>query len=393
VGTDFRDNSPDLASTCFEAADLAMARSVYKAMFAEVDPGWPDNPIGPMGSIWLSHDTYSAAYLIHVAKILWQLSNRNVTAKSYPILCDKVKMLLRPPHVAAYEETLIELEVASGLSERISPISFEPFVPEELTNSPSKPKSPDFGLRLPDSDLTIEVTVWHWQTMRRWDSMVDELKKRLSAGMARAGLNGQISIDLPIKASGEQLLNTLTKAVLHNMKQETAGELVFDTHAGSAQISWNEIPQFQAADELEYPHLPANIQISAIGNVRVESAIGFSTRPIVTDGSIDGALTSLRKALDRKSGQRDPSLPHVLTLSLGHHRLHWDWILPMFAERIWPNEKYRWISALCAFSPRRNWTQGSRNANLTFDWNPGAAIPVPSSFRAIIEGGTTYHPF
>lgn len=171
VGTDFRETSPDLTGTCFGTNDLILARSVYAGVFADIDPEWPNDPTGPLASHWCAIDSYSAAYLIHLARVLWQLGNKNVIAKPFPILRDKVEMLLRPPSSASYEETLIELEVASSLSERISPISFDPLVPASLSNAPSKPKSLDYGLRLPDSDVTVEVTVWHWQVLRNWDAM------------------------------------------------------------------------------------------------------------------------------------------------------------------------------------------------------------------------------
>lgn len=257
-----------------------MARSVYRDMFAELDPDWPSNPIGPLRSKWVSSDEYSAAYLIHLAQVLWQLSNKNTTEKSYQILCEKVRMLLRPPRDAAYEETLIELEVAASLSGRASPISFEPLVSAALANSPSKPKSPDYALRLPDCDVTIEVTVWHWEALQRWDRMVSELKKMLSNGMLKAGLSGQVSIDLPIRASSEKVLNSLAKAVLEAMAHAVVGELVFDTGAGNARIRWFEIPRFNSIEEFESANLPEGMNIAISGNLAVGSTIGFSVQPI-----------------------------------------------------------------------------------------------------------------
>jgi hypothetical protein len=144
VRTDFRETSPTLSGTCFGTDDLILARSVYESVFADIDPEWPNDPTGPLAAYWRAVDSHSAAYLIHLARVLWQLSNKNVTAKSFPILRNKVQMLLRPPSSTSYEETLIELEVASSLSERISPISFEPLVPAGLSNAPSKPTSPDY---------------------------------------------------------------------------------------------------------------------------------------------------------------------------------------------------------------------------------------------------------
>ena len=391
MGTDFRKTSPDLTGTCFGNNDLIRARSVYASVFADIDPEWPNEPTGPLAAHWCAADPYSAAYLIHLARVLWQLSNKNVTAKSFPILCSKVKMLLRPPSVASYEETLIELEVASSLSERVSPVSFEPLAPADLSNAPSKPKSPDFGLRLPDSDVTVEVTVWHWQVLRNWDAMTSELKTRLAAKLNRPGLWRHVSIEIPIKASSDGILDVIAKTVIQEMLASTTGDLELDTTAGETRIRWFEVPHFQGIDQVDFVQLPPGLDVAIAGGLTVESAFGCSTRPIVNDREIEDALSSLRKSIDRKSGQRHHSLPHILTLGLGHQRLHWDWVLPMFTQRIWPNSKYKWISALCAFSPQRNWRLNAPRTRLTFEWNPNAAILVPDSLRAIAGAGASYH--
>jgi hypothetical protein len=391
VRTDFRETSPTLSGTCFGTDDLILARSVYESVFADIDPEWPNDPTGPLAAYWRAVDSHSAAYLIHLARVLWQLSNKNVTAKSFPILRNKVQMLLRPPSSTSYEETLIELEVASSLSERISPISFEPLVPAGLSNAPSKPTSPDYGLRLPDSDVTVEVTVWHWQVLRNWDVMTSELKTRLAAKLDRSGVRRHVSIELPLKASSDGILDVIAKTAIQEMSASATGELELDTTAGNAKIQWFEVPRFQSIDQVDFTQLPPGLDVAIVGACTVESVFGCSTQPIMNDRSIDDALRSLRKALDRKINQRHRSLPHVLTLGLGHQRLHWDWVLPMFAQRIWPNEKYKWISALCAFDPQRNWTLGAARTRLTFEWNPSATIPAPNSLRATAEAGASYH--
>lgn len=343
MGAGFSTSSPDLAGTRFRVNDLIVARSVYADVFADLDPQWPSDPIGPLASHWLADGSYSATYLIHVARVLWQLSNGNITTKSFPILRDKVLMLLRPPTLAAYEETLIELEVAASLSERASPISFEPLVPDDLSDAPSKPRSPDYGLRLPESDGTVEVTVWHWKMMRDWDLMATELRNRLEVKLAKLGLHRHVAIELPIRLSNVDARNLTSSAVLQALSSPT-GELVRSTVVGDTRMQWFEIPHFQSVSQLDFTRLSSGMDTVTIGGV-VESAFGCS----------------------------------------------WDWVLPMFSRRIWPNSKYKWLSALCAFSPQRNWQLGAPPPKLVFDWNPGAEIPVPNSLRMMAQVGESYH--
>jgi hypothetical protein len=122
----------------------------------------------------------------------------------------------------------------------------------------------------------------------------------------------------------------------------------------------------------------------------IGNAIAFSTAPIFDDSSLEYIVTSLRRSVDRKSRQRHAAIPHVLTMALGHSRLHWDWLIPLFHERIFPNSKYKWMSALNAFTPQRNWTANTLPITSTFAWNPKATIAAPKSMHEIVEHRATF---
>jgi hypothetical protein len=223
--------SPTLEGTKFRECELLAARDTYRAMFADVDQQWPSQPVGPLASYWKRDDRYSVSYLIHVAKTL-RLLSFNVSDASMPILRQKAKELLRPPSESAFEEILIELEVGSQLTDWANPIALEPLVPNELKNSPRKPSSPDYAIRLPASEVTFEVTVWRWQRIHNWDNVRRELLKRLETKLAKFDLQRSFAIELPLHITTADL-PILTSGSIVDKLIGDPGEATVETRAAT----------------------------------------------------------------------------------------------------------------------------------------------------------------
>jgi hypothetical protein len=372
----------------FETRIFKSLDKLIAQYFADIDPRWPEKPVGPLASRWSHSDQYSICYLIHVATVL-RVLRMNVVGKSIRILREKAQELLRPPSQAAFEETLIELEVGAAMTNWTMPIWLEPLVPDGLAPSAPKPSSPDYAIKLPDADVTVEVTVWHWQRIQAWDRLRKELTKRLEVKLSGVELRRNLRIELPLDISNDDL-STLTNPLLLERIVGEPGELVIATGGGDATIQWSDTPHFDSFESFKKTRLPEGVDMAVTGPIVIKRALGFSFKPIIDDTTFGAIVASLRKAIDRKSRQRHASAPHVLAMALGHHRLHWDWLTPLFAERIFPNNKYKWISALCAFTPQRGWRANSPLSNCTFTWNENAAILVPKSLHEIAENGATY---
>lgn len=385
----FFEITPNLEGTRFGAKDLEGARGLYRDLFRKIEiEGWPANPIGPLRVWWTQEGTQTACYLIYIARIIYHLA-RNVTSRSEPIFYEKAKRLFTEMTASVYMENLAELEVAFILSHAMSPLSYEPMVPVEQIGSPSQPKSPDFGIRLPSGDIAIEVTVWHWQSLRDWDAAQGQISVRLGARLRRAGLGRQVRLGLPLHVQNADIEAIASSGVVDTMRAP-AGETTVKLSGGDATLEWAEFPAFASFAELAgSSQMAKGFGMGAIGSV--EKPFGFSVHPLFDERAFDEAATSLRKALDRKRRQAVDGLPNIIALGLGHHRLDWDWVLPMFAERIWPNPKYRWLTALAAFTPERAWDQATGTALIKFDWNPNAAILAPQPLRDVAERGATFH--
>lgn len=385
----FFEITPDLIGTRFGEHDLEGAREVYRDLFRKLEiENWPDNPVGALRVWWTQEGTQTACYLIYVASIFHRLC-RNVTSRSEQIFYEKSKRLFTELSDAVFAEQFAELEVAFILSHVMSPISFEPMVPVEQIGSANQPKSPDFGIRLPSGDIAIEVTVWHWQSLRDWDAAQEQISVRLGARLRRAGLARQVELGLPLHVQGADIEAIASSGVVDTMRAP-AGSTTVNLSDGEATLRWAELPVFPSFGEMAgSPQMAEGFGMGAVGST--EKPFGFSVHPLFDERAFDEAATSLRKALDRKRRQTVDGLPNIIALGLGHHRLDWAWVLPMFAERIWPNLKYKWITALAAFTPERAWDQPTGTAMITFDWNPNAAIPAPQPLRDVAEGRATFH--
>lgn len=150
------------------------------------DEAWPDDPVGPLGNQWHGvGGAQSTYYLLNVATVILELM-RSASPGVGRTITQRLKTMLRPPDDSAYEEALVELEIGGMIAFRVSPDLLEPLVPRDRRPSQGEqPMSPDYGVRLPESLVTVEVTVWHWEAYAAWQRMNDAIHTALSARMLK----------------------------------------------------------------------------------------------------------------------------------------------------------------------------------------------------------------
>jgi hypothetical protein len=386
-------NQPDLQGARYGEGDLEAARGVFRDLFSKLGiEEWTDNPVGPLRLWWTQQGVQTTCYLIYLARIFYVLT-RNVTSRSEPILYDKIRRLFAEIDEDTYKESLAELEVAYILGHAMSPISLEPLVPADRIGTANQPVSPDFGIRLPDGDIAIEVTVWHWQAMRDWDAASSEISRRLAARLRRAGLSRQLRLGLPLHVRPRDIETIASSQVVDNLRPEGAGRIEIELSNGVAELEWTGFTPISAHSMIDQDSLMIEgFGMGAIGEVAAfGSLFGFAWHPILDEAAFHEAVKSLRKALDRKRRQAVDGLPNILALGLGHHRLEWDMVWQIIVDTIWPNPKYRWISAIAGYTPERAWEHKHTTALIDFQWNPNAAMPAPQALRDVVERGATHH--
>ncbi len=347
---------------------------------------WPKNPEGALAPYWRSADIESCCYLIWIARVIYLLS-RDVTRRSELIFREKLRELLRNRSANKHEELLTELEVAQSFTSVISPISLEPLVPEEELRSSSKPVSMDFGLRLPEGDLGLEVTVWHWQMLRDFDAVAQQLGIRFQARLRKLGLLRVVQVRMPLGVSNSDIGAFLIPEVLDCMRLP-AGVKHIETSAGRAEIEWWQEGAAPSIMPRERVKVPGQAENSTLKGVQIRA---FSAEPIFGNDATELATQSLRRALDRKQRQARAEMPNIVAIGLGHRWLDWSWVAPIFDKRIWPNPKYKWISAIGAFVPYRDWTIANNGGRVVMYWNPSASRPVMPSVRDAADGKATFH--
>jgi hypothetical protein len=101
--------------------------------------------------------------LLNIATVVVELM-RNASPGVGRTLTQRLRTMLRPRDGDTYQEALSELEVGGMIASRVSPVLLEPLVPTDWRSSQGEqPMSPDYGVRVPEGLVTVEVTVWHWR--------------------------------------------------------------------------------------------------------------------------------------------------------------------------------------------------------------------------------------
>lgn len=379
----FLDNEPNLDGWRYSQRDLENAKQYLKSALERHAPGWIATPRGGLAVHWRGDGPYPASYLIHLSIILHTL-DKSITAKSVSILREKFKSLLKLSG-PQFDELATELEIAAALVERFSPISFEPFVPEERA-SPSKPKSPDFALRLPEADVSIEATVLRIGFLDKWDRESTWLSDELSRIAGKRGISASIELLLPIGFKKQHLAKNAVSKILSTVAAAPSGEAPLPMLEGEGTFTWKPVSVFEGMpnghiEERATTELPPGIA----------HAIAVFRRPKAGSDFNDQIVRSLRNTLDSKRRQRVSDSPYLLALRLGHHRLRRDGIEMLLDQRIWPNPQYHGVSGIIFYVRPAGFGATDAPHSLWLHLNPNATFGVPHSMILGFEGKAQFH--
>lgn len=383
---------------------LAIVQDFYQQMFEVVeDEAWPADPQGPLGDQWRGiGGTQSTHYLINVSTAIRELM-QNASPGVGRTLIERVRTILRPPDGDAYEEALVELEVGGLLASRVTPVLLEPLVPADWRPSQGgKPSSPDYGVRVPEAMVTVEVTVWHWEAYAAWARMKENIYAALSARMMKRGVARNIRIELPIGSPQDVVEDLWSHAFCDRVCDEEFGAIVTTDDAAPRPVRAMWRPMLHFADE-------ASVDLNAVAanggppftvGQQLGQVFGFAVNPCINDDDRNGALDSLRKSIDRKKRQRDPSLPHLVAIAPTLTRIAispsefartWDVFGPLIDERLWPNPKYRWLSGILEFNKSRVASPSDLAYYVGYTPNPNATVPVPETMDRTLRGEGEFH--
>ena len=383
---------------------VALVQDFYRQMFELVgDEAWRDDPVGPLGNQWRGvGGAQSTYYLMNIATVIWELM-RNASPGVGRTITQRLKTMLRPSDDHAYEEALVELEIGGMIASRVSPVLLEPLVPRDWRPSQGEqPTSPDYGVRVPEGLVTVEVTVWHWEAYAAWQRMSDAIHTALSARMLKRGVARNVRIELPIGSPQEVVEFLWSHEFCDRVCDTESGEIVTTDSAAPRPIraAWRPMLHFPDPDNIDWDAVAANGGPPFAAGPNVGQMFGYSINPCIGDDDHSAALESLRRSIDRKKRQRDPNLPHLVAVCPTFPRIAvspsefantWDVFGPLIDERLWPNPKYRWLSGILEHNTSRVAPPSQLAYFVGYGPNPNAAVPVPETMDRALKGEAEFH--
>ncbi len=377
----FLEAAVSLEGTKYRQHALVEAQRLMSEMIRACDPIWLSKPCGPLSLYWTREDVESVCLLINFAEIFDQLKH-NCTQKSIPVLTDKFTSLLRAKDQEQFDETLLELQFARALSERVSPIAFEPFVPEADLKGSAKPASPDYAALLPEGGILIEVTTFYFGALRAWIRATATLTAGLRDLLEKRKCSRTIDVTLPLEFDSLSLLPDLRELADEICKTERgAKEILILGKKGV--VKWGPMLLFDKSTQIFREAQKGEIE-STIG-----FAVGFQ-KQILNEDHNELFLKSLRKKLDEKH-RDNKSLPYFLTLNLRHHSIMAEGVIAALQERIWPNTKYSWLTGILIFTPAVGFSGSSQPPTLFYSFNPNAKVLPPESVIQMLENDKRFH--
>jgi hypothetical protein len=401
----------DAAAIAEEAAlgehwplQVAGMQDFYRQIFELVgEEAWPDDPVGPFGDQWRGvGGAQSTYYLLNVATVILELM-RNASPGVGRTITQRLRTVLRPSHDHAYEEALVELEVGGMLASRVSPVLLEPLVPRDWRPSEGEqPMSPDYGVRVPEGLVTVEVTVWHWEAYAAWHRMNETIHTALSARMLKRGVGRNVRIELPIRSPQDTVEYLWSHEFCDRVCDTESGEIVTTHGAASRPIraAWRPMLHFPDPGNIDWDTVAANGGLPFAAGPNIGQMFGYSVNPCINDDDRNDALDSLRRSIDRKKRQRDPNLPHLVAIGPTFPRIAvspsefantWDVLGPLIDQRLWPNPKYRWLSGILEHNTSRVAPPSQLSYFVGYAPNPNAAIPVPETMDRALKGEAEFH--
>ena len=342
-----------------------------------------------IGLQWNCNGVYPVCYLIKLGGILFTI-DRNITAKSVRSFHSRFKELLRPKNDDDYLSKITELQIASILSQRVSPISFDPLVPEELIFSHERPRSPDFAIGLPSGDTFIEVTVFRFNVITVWEKSLNYIVNYLQNFLTKNNLSYVVSLDVPLFHEMGELKSKIEKNITKKLLKSDFGKISVPLSNDLLAVTWRPLPSFGNVPNT----LPPGVNVAVIGN-EMSRASSVEWR-ISSQGLNDIAeflVKSIRNTLNLKRKQFPHEAPYLLVVRLAHERLNWDGLNQLITERIWPNRDYSWMAGLVSFAPRTGYFVSDPGDSLSLNPNPNTRH-FSQDIIDIFEGKKTFiHPY
>ena len=120
--------------------------------------------------------------------------------------------------------------------------------------------SPDYGVRVPESLVTVEVTVWHWEACAAWHRMYNAVYQTLSTRMIKRGIARSVRVELPL-GSPQEVVKWLWSHEFCTMGSDTESGAI-ETSAKAApkpiRVTWHPMLHFDDDASIDWAAVAAN---------------------------------------------------------------------------------------------------------------------------------------
>lgn len=387
----FQTSQLDLTNTIFSSNDLQIARNYLLTWIRREIPSWLNKPQGLFGEYWKRDDVQSACHLINLARMI-DVVTCNLSPQSIPILNKKVKenLLRRPSDMQQFDEALTELQVATMLISRVSPLTLEPAIYGQK-------KAPDIAFQLPEGIVYLDVTVFRGGPLDRWEQANNRVMKAIERRITKRKRTLNVDIQLPFDNIN---VDQIISQVLDKFDEGDRGEISI---GGKGVIRWEPFPvNIVSYGEADNPEMSSLILSSnGVGGYHtpgatMDIAAGFSTdiaAPLPEDITRANELLfkSIRTKLKEKHDQFPRNKQSFYIIKLGHWRLITDQFIELIRQRIWTNDDYRWITGIIFFKPRQGYSSMDKGSEFILITNPKAKCQASESFVSIFNDNAHFH--
>jgi hypothetical protein len=330
--------------------------------------------------------------LIDIARVLFDFS-RGITTESAPAFRHKVRQLLYSKDEAQFDELLAELRIGALLAIRAGPVACEPLARPLDYESGAQPRSPDFAIRLPESDILIEVTTLRIGALDYWERALAIIRERIREAVVGAGMLKEVEIHAPLRVRADALTRQVVDRLLTKMRRTPDGTVDIELGPASAKVIWREMAVFElppsatGLNALPQNPFPSDAHFSAVigSAATVQSASASKIVPVLGPNVDELFLKSIRNTIDGKRIQFTIQAPSLLVLQLGAWRIPPDYVRHLIDKRIWPNPQYAWLTGIGILQPRRTFGATEPATTLTVSWNPKPREARTTALNDLIE--------
>lgn len=378
----FLDVDPDLTSTRFSRDDLNRARDYLVHVIERHDPTWLASPVGPLGVRWREGGTNQAVFLIHFAQMI-SVIDHNSSKRSKPVLIRRFKDLLRA-NERQFEEVLTELQVIASLIGNVGdvPVEFEPLVPD---NAPSHahPSSPDYSIPFQDGEIYVEVTVFHLGVLMAWNAAIERIKRAVQESVIEQDGFREVTLSFPPNLTKADISDRALHTLCRKINQDETGTATLRISGETAFVEWTALSPAQSSASSALRMEGNHFAVEGAG-VEIGTLVVANTKRLKADAS-EVVLKSIQNTLRRKRTQAPKAAVYLVAVKLGHHMIDGSLVQKSIVNRIWPNERYRWLSGIVAFEVQYTTANGFK-PSMRLLINPNAEHPVPPELQRAFGG-------